>query len=148
MNIGPIEEEFGGPLMEGTYSVTIKAAEEKLTRAGNGKTLKLTLVVINHKRAGFQMSCYILFEHPSKGAMFYGRRLLKSLLDTVGIDSSKGVNLDPAILVGQIVAVDVIVKDCGPEYGKRNEVVAFKKADINDVPEGTEMIENLDHIPF
>ena len=148
MIIDPFDERISGPLQPRTYSATIDAAEVKPTRAGNGTILALVLIVIGPFRAGYRLFCNILLEHPSEGAKYYGRKLLQSLLEAVGIDTSQSVDLDPASLVGQVVAVDVIVKDNGPEFGMKNEVAAFKKVDINDVPEGTETSENLDHIPF
>lgn len=148
MTIEPFDERTGGPLQPRTYSATIDAAEEKSTRAGTGMILALALTIIGPFRAGYRLFCNILLEHPSEGAKYYGRKLLQSLLEAVGIDTSQSVDLDPSSLIGQVVAVDVTVKDCGPEYGLRNDVVRFLEADINDVPEGTEPSENLDHIPF
>lgn len=137
-----------GPLTPRVYSATIDAAEVKSTKAGNGQILALLLTIIGPFRAGFRLTCNILLDHPSEGAMYYGRKLLEGLLEAVGIDTSHDVDLDPSSLIGQVVAVDVTVKDCGPEYGLRNDVVRFLEADINDVPKGTEPSENLDHIPF
>ena len=145
------KEEFKkneGPLTPRTYSATIDAAEVKPTRAGNGTILALVLIIIGPFREGFRLTCNILLDHPSEGAMYYSRKLLESLFEAVGIDTSHDVNLDPSSLVGQVVAADVTVKDCGPEYGMKNDVIKFLKADINDVPEETETSEDLDHIPF
>lgn len=140
--------KIDGPLTSGTYSVAIVSAEEKLTRAGDGKILKLWLEVINHPRTGYRFPVNILTEHPSERAMYYSRKLLVGLLEAVGIDTSQRVELDPSSLIGHVVEAVVIVKNCGPEYGMRNDVARFLKADINDVPEGTGTSESLARIPF
>lgn len=140
--------KFEGPLKPRVYSASIESAEVKPTQAGNGTFLALMLIIIGPFRAGFRLACNILLEHPSEGAMYYSRKLLQSLLEALGVDTSQSSDLDPATLIGQVVAVDVTVKDRGPKYGMKNDVIKFLKADINDVPEETETSEELDHIPF
>ena len=139
----------GGPLSAGAYSAIITDVEEKLTKAGNGKYLKVTLVVVDDAREGFQVICNIMLEHPKEASVKHGKRLLKNLLEAVGIDSSHDGDLDTSSLVGQMVVIVVTIKDCGPDYGRKNEVRAFKKAAaFNAMSDDSNRSENLDRIPF
>ena len=128
-------EDLHGCLPAGSVKAQIDSAEIKPTKARTGEILALMMTVISSTRAGAKLFCNIIISHPKEGAVYYGRKLLKSLLDAVGIDTSSGeVDLNPAALVGKTVIADVIVKD-SKDWGKQNEVISFKACPSEDASE-------------
>ena len=136
-------ENLSGYLPEGPVKALIDSAEIKLTRAGTGEILALAMTVFGSSRAGAKLFCNIILSHPKEGAVFYGQKLLKSLLGAVGIDTSgEKITLNPDELVGKRILAVVTVKD-SEGWGKQNEVVRFEACPDDDASEA-----DTESIPF
>lgn len=136
-------EDLNGCLPAGIYKALIDSAEIKLTKAGTGALLALMMTIFGSSRAGAKLFCNVILKHPSEGAVYYGKKLLKSLLEAVGIDTSGEIEIDPDALVGKKVIAVVTVKDSAT-WGKQNEVIRFEACPDDATSEESD----TENIPF
>lgn len=95
------------PLKPGTYPVEVELAEIKTTRAGNGKYLKVILVVIGEQYAGRKLFANINIVNPNEDCVRIGRQELAELARACGIpylddeDKLIGLRLTVKVKIGK-----------------------------------------------
>ena len=118
----PVNESTGdfSPLPEGEYTVTIKQADVKDTKAGNGQYINLRLDVADGKYARRVLFAMITLKNASEKAESIGRGQLRDLMSACGIGSLQ----DTDQLLGHTVMVRVGQRDYNGTT--QNDVKGYK----------------------
>jgi len=117
----PVGDNNFDVLPAGEYAVTIRTSELCNTKAGTGQYIKLQLAVTGPTHAGRVVFANINMRNPTPKAEEIGRQQLGDILRAIGVPTLN----DTDQLVGGSMAIKLSVKD-DPQYGKSNEVKAFK----------------------
>ena len=120
----PENESTGdfSPLPEGEYSVTIKAAEVKATKAGDGSYINLRLDVNEGKYAKRVLFAMITLRNKSDKAESIGKGQLRDVMSACGIGSLSDTD--------QLLGHNLIVRVGQREYNgtMQNDVKGYKTA--------------------
>jgi len=117
----PVGEKSFDVLPAGEYTSSIRTAELCTTKAGNGQYIKLQLSISGPSHAGRVVFANINVRNASQKAEEIGRQQLGDIMRAIGVLQLN----DTDQLVGGSMAIKLSVKD-DPQYGKSNEVKAFK----------------------
>ena len=115
------QQDSYDPILAGDYEVVIKTAELKSTKNGNGQYIKMRMDVEGGDFDGRVLFCNLNIKNASAQAEEIGRKQLRGLMNALGLATLS----DTDQLLGGRLMVSVKIKD-DPEYGKQNEVKAFK----------------------
>ena len=134
INDVPPGEDFE-PVPGGNYKCVVSEAEDKDTSAGDGKYLKLTLVIVEGQYENRKLWVNLNIHNKSEVAQKIGRQQLQSLVYAVGLP---GISDSDELLNNVPFFAKVIVKT-DTQYGKKNEVKGFLTLDgkAPTAPDGT-----------
>jgi hypothetical protein len=110
------------PIPPAWYGVVVDEAEVKDTKAGNGKYLKLKMIVASGDFANRHLYANITLSNPSSKAVEIGMRDMASIGSALGLKSIK----DTTDLVGKTLEVKVIVKPESDDNKAGNEIKGYR----------------------
>lgn len=123
------EAENYSSLPEGDYAVTVKGAEVKQTKAGNGTYLRLRLDVTGPTHAGRVLFANVTLQNPNEKAEEIGRRQMGDIMRALRINTFS----DTDQLIGGNLRVKVVATK-SDQYGDGNEVKSFKSLEGSPPP--------------
>lgn len=109
------------PIPAGWYPLTIREAEIKDTKAGNGKMLSIQTVVDGPNYNGRVVFANITLKNPNDKAVEIGRKQLDNLGRACGLSSLT----DTDQLIGRRVEGKLTIQR-SEEYGDQNEIRAYR----------------------
>jgi hypothetical protein len=117
------------PVPAGWYPVEIEQAEVKSNKAGNGKYLKLAMVILGEVSAGRKLFSNLNIANPNQQAVEIALRELASIGQALGLATIK----DSSSLIGGQLLVKVVIrseKDREPD----NEIKGYKSLNETAAP--------------
>ena len=117
-----VEPDAGFPVLPaGEYDVAVIASESKVTKAGTGKYLSLTMQVLGGEHQNKKLFDNINYVNPNADCQRIGRAALSALCRAVDVlkpNDSSELHMKP-------LRVRVVIVD-DQNYGKKNEVKEYK----------------------
>jgi hypothetical protein len=117
------------PIPEGEYTMEVKAAEIKPTKAGDGEYINIQTVVLGPSFAGRVVFTIVNIKNKNETAEAIGLRQLKELRTACGI----AVLRDTDELLGRCFIGKVKIQKSS-EYGDKNTVTSFKSINGGGMP--------------
>ena len=114
-------------LPAGEYRAALVESKREPTKSGTGELLKLTFQVLGGEYQNRRVIANINIKNASAKAQEIGRGQLSALCRAVGVLTPR----DTGELHNKPLIIKLAVSD-NPEYGKRNEVKAYKS--VNAAP--------------